>query len=281
MIPAELRERAQWVIYADEIHGGRRTKVPYSPEGYRASVTRPASWMTYADAARVAERAWLGIGFVFTADDPYVGVDLDHVVTDGELEPWALQIVRGIDSYTEYSPSGTGVHVIARGLLPPAGRRRGSVEMYDSGRFFTMTGKHVAGTPMTIELRDAAIAAVHAAHVAVPEPPPDLSTNAPAGPAGYPRMDLDDDELVRRMFAASNGRSIATLWSGNLDRHGDDKSVADLALCAHLAFWTGGDPAQKHVLPAAGVAIPLPLFNSNGGAAAVDLGVDGVRGHHH
>lgn len=151
-----------------------------------------------------------------------------------------MEIVRKLDSYAEYSPSGTGVHIICRGQLPASGRRRGSVEMYGHARFFTVTGLHVTGTPTTIEQRDEAIAAVHAEYVAAPAGSLESSTGASSAPA----VALDDAELLRRMFAARNGRAVAALWSGEIGRYERNDSVADLALCAHLAFWTGGDPMR-------------------------------------
>lgn len=62
----------------------------------------------------------------------------------GEVAVWAQQIIEGLDGYTELSPSGAGIHIIVRGELPGGGNRKGPLEMYDTKRFFTMTG-HVLG----------------------------------------------------------------------------------------------------------------------------------------
>jgi putative DNA primase/helicase len=81
------------------------------------------------------------VGFVFCSGDPYVGIDLDDCVDPetGQIELWALQIIEELDSYTEFSPSGKGVHIIVKGKIPSA-VKRDEIEMYDCKRFFTITG---------------------------------------------------------------------------------------------------------------------------------------------
>lgn len=141
-IPEELRERRQWVVWRREPRGEKVTKVPYCARtGGPASSTDPKTWATFAKALS-ASRRFDGVGFVFTAQDPYVGVDLDECrdPETGAVAPWAQEIVDRLHSYTEVTPSGAGVHIICRGALPPGRRKAGQVEMYDSGRFFTMTG---------------------------------------------------------------------------------------------------------------------------------------------
>ena len=72
-------------------------------------------------------------------------------------------------------------------------------------------------------------------------PPPPLTEtirSTPRRPVG------DDGALLERMFAAINGAPILALWRGDTSSHGDDDSAADLALCSHLAFWTGGDAGR-------------------------------------
>jgi primase-polymerase (primpol)-like protein len=100
-----------------------------------------------------------GIGFVFTRKAGYVGIDLDKCRNPktGLTEDWALAIIGELDSYTELSQSGAGWHVIVKGNLPENGNKRGRLEMYDSKRFFCMTGTLVPGVGRgTIEVRDLA-----------------------------------------------------------------------------------------------------------------------------
>src|SRR5262245_59804867 len=93
-VPAELRDTSQWILWHYRWRDGRWTKVPLRPLGKRlASVTDPTHWTTF-EVALASRREGLGIGFVFTADDPYVGIDLDDCLgEDGRLTPWAAEIV--------------------------------------------------------------------------------------------------------------------------------------------------------------------------------------------
>jgi primase-polymerase (primpol)-like protein len=152
-----MRDLRQWLVWRSEERDGKPTKVPYSPDtGRRASSTDPETWAGYDEAVRAARECdYSGIGFVFTPEDDLCGVDLDGCVDPetGEMEAWAMEIVEELGSYTEMSPSGTGVHVLLRGELPAGRNRKGSFEAYDRGRYFTITGRHLAGTPRSIESR--------------------------------------------------------------------------------------------------------------------------------
>ena len=142
-IPEELRRRDQWVVWKIEQRDGKGTKVPYIAGSVgRASATESLTWRSFEDAVLALRTGpYAGVGFVFSSGDPYAGVDLDGCRDSetGELEEWAVQIVRELDGYAEASPSGTGVHVIVRGKAP--NKRQGGVEAYSSERFFTMTGE--------------------------------------------------------------------------------------------------------------------------------------------
>ena len=152
-IPGELRALSQWVLWRREERDGKATKVPYQADGQRkASTTDPATWATFAAALEAVEVGGIadGLGFVFSPDDGYCGVDLDAGLSKSERGA----IMATLDSYSEFSPSGQGVHVILRAGLNGHGRnRKGPFEVYEDGRYFTFTGAHVRGTPTTIEAR--------------------------------------------------------------------------------------------------------------------------------
>jgi putative DNA primase/helicase len=138
-IPDELKVRPQWVVWKAE--GEKPDKVPYSARtGRKASSTDLLTWSTFEEAIEAYEDGdCSGVGFVFCSGDPYTGIDLDDCVHEnGEIAIWALEIVRYLDSYTELSVSGSGLHIIVRGDLP--NRRKDGVEAYSSKRFFTVTG---------------------------------------------------------------------------------------------------------------------------------------------
>ena len=146
IIPQALRNLRQWVVWKLEARNGKSTKVPYNPTQPMscASTSDPPTWGTFHEAVTTCtEQKFSGVGFVFTKDDPYVGIDLDKC-RDPEttaLEPWAQNIVDLLDSYTEISQSGTGVHVIIQAKMTVPGHRKDRVEIYETGRFFRHDGR--------------------------------------------------------------------------------------------------------------------------------------------
>ena len=149
-IPAELSSRPRWVRH--------KAKVPMRTDGRFASVNDPSSWSDFAAAC--ASKTGEGIGFVLTAGDGFVVVDLDHAVEGGRVLPWAQAIVDLLPpTYMERGRSGTGLHLWFRGTVP-AGRRirKGelAVEVY-SDRRYIIVGDRVPGTPLGLAvLPDAA-----------------------------------------------------------------------------------------------------------------------------
>ncbi|MFI5329904.1 MAG: hypothetical protein ACHQ2F_02535 [Desulfobaccales bacterium] len=144
-IPQELKELRQWVVWKYGVDDkGRPTKHPYQPHKpqKKAKSNDPKTWNTFELTVKEAAKGFDGVGFVFSKTDPYTGVDLDKCrnAETGEIEPWALEIIARLNSYTEVSPSGRGVHILVKGKLPPGPRRKAQVEMYSEGRYFTMTG---------------------------------------------------------------------------------------------------------------------------------------------
>ncbi|GGM66568.1 primase-polymerase (primpol)-like protein [Halarchaeum rubridurum] len=237
-IPDALTACAQWVCWAERERDGKATKVPLAPHtGAYASVREPSTWASFEVAQRAARSAAVdGVGFVFTDDDAFVGVDLDDCrdPETGRPASWARAIVDDLDSYTEVSPSGTGFHVYVRGTLPDGGNRSGSIECYATARFFTVTGDWVGGTPTDVRERTDALAAIHAEHVAAP---PMDESDTPSG-SGHA-----DDDLLAKARRAKNGEKFARLWRGDTSGY-DSHSEADMALCFTLAFWTRRDVAQ-------------------------------------
>lgn len=252
VLPTALVEYDQWICWREQERDGKPTKVPISPRsGEFASSTDEQTWTGFNDALKYAEIGTVdGIGFVFTADDPFVGVDLDDCrdrETDavGEM---AQDIIDRLDSYTERSPSGTGYHVIIEGELPGDRNRKGTIEMYDSARFFTVTGERVDETPTTVATRQDALATVHREYVQN-DATDDGGNDRPNETAGEPSagIDLDDEELLEKATNATNGEKFERLWNGNT-RSYESQSEADMALCFLLAFWTGGDATRMDQL---------------------------------
>lgn len=245
-IPRDLRDLPQWVLYRVQTRKGKATKIPYQPghTGRRASSTDPATWGTFELAleAHVTRGRGDGIGFVFTPDDPFVGIDLDACLRAGVLDERARPIVERLRSYTEVSPSGGGLHVMGRGEVG-GGRRTshtpwgGELEVYDRDRYFTVTGDRFAGTPAEV-LELVELGALRA------ELLPELVT--PNG-NGHARLvlpeRLDDRDLLEKAFAASNGAKFLALFQGDTSGY-PSQSEAEMALCRMIAFWAGPD-AQR------------------------------------
>jgi hypothetical protein len=153
---AELKTRAYWVAWRYvKTADGKTTKVPTSPHtGRNAQTNNPATWGTYVQAMERASRDNLpGVGYVLTADKDITGIDLDRVrnADTGELAPWAAEVVALAETYTEVSPSGTGLRLFCRGKVDgPIKCDPANVEVYGNGRYLTVTGNHLDGTPTEI-----------------------------------------------------------------------------------------------------------------------------------
>ena len=156
----ELRRRRQWVAWRYvERQGADGTKKPTKPPvnphtGFGASHSDPKTWGTYEQAMACAtHRRLAGVGIVLAPDDDYTGMDLDGCrdALTGEIQPWAQEIVALAETYSEVSPSGTGIRMMARGKVPKAHiSKAAQVEVYGAQRYLTITGNHVVGTPLDI-----------------------------------------------------------------------------------------------------------------------------------
>ncbi|SEQ01342.1 phage NrS-1 polymerase family protein [Natrinema salaciae] len=251
-IPTALQEHEQWICWRTQERDGKATKVPIVPgTGDYASATDPGTWRSFDDALEYYQRGdAAGIGFVFTQEDPFVGVDLDDCrdPETGAPNDAAREIIVELDSFTEVSPSGTGYHVLIRGSIPGDRSRRGPVEMYETARFFTVTGDHVNATPARVIERDGALEAVYNEYIGETESPRnkdrvDAQQDAPSESESGDGVTLEDEELLERARNATNGEKFERLWRGSTAGY-ESQSEADMALCCLLAFWTGGDAAR-------------------------------------
>ena len=266
-LPDGLTDREQWLCWRAEDRDGKVTKVPVDPAtGSFASTTNPSTWSDFETACERARTETVdGLGFVFTDDDPIVGVDLDEcrIPETGKTREWASDIIDRLDSFTEVSPSGTGFHVLVEGSLPGGRNRKGDVELYESNRFFTVTGDHVDGTPETVESRTEALASVYREYLETdsksdedesessPESEPTHANDSSSRLSDEESMSLSDEEstslsdeaLLERAKNASNGEKFTRLYRGRTTGY-ESNSEADMALCALLAFWTGGNGSQ-------------------------------------
>lgn len=240
-IPAELRERRQWVVWKLETVAGRPkpTKVPYNTRGKAAS-TRPDDWMSFAEAEALArDPQYNGVGFVFTKHDPYVGVDLDAAIdASGALTPEAQDIIRTLSpAYIEISQSGHGIHIIVQGMLPEGARRKGPIEAYEEARYFAITGNVFAGSAQTIPDQTAALAAFHAKYL----PGVGESSSTPEQPIAATPPEIVADAaaaILTKIDSSPDARFFTTLYEFGETRPGKSASESDMAMAACLAKYT-------------------------------------------
>ena len=243
-IPEELKKYPNWVNWIFEERDGKLTKPPINPKTDEyADSTNPSTWATYEQAVkhyRGCENDRIqGIGFV--PNNGYVGVDLDHCRDPKTklIEPGAQEIISKLNSYTEVTPSGAGIRVWVKGTLPDHGRKKGNIEMYATGRFFTVTGQHLKGTPLDIYHREEELKTIHS----------EIFGNGQAKTDSRPgsSLSLSDAELIKKAMGAVNGDKFQRLWEGNFSDY-PSQSEADLALCLILSFWTVRDAVRIDTL---------------------------------
>ena len=245
--PQALKESRRWVCFD-------AAKAPINPAtGQNAKPNDPATWGTLEAAQAAVSRFGLrGVGVLL--GDGLCGIDIDHCrdPDTGVLSDMAREIIDGMQTYAEESPSGTGVHLLFTGQKPAGACRKSSIglEMYDGGRYFTVTGK--ALNDLAIEERTAQCAAVHAKYLAKPEAP---WVPAPAGV--WQKVDRSDEELLRTACAARDGERFAALYAGDWQAYYNSHSEADLSFCNLLAFWFGADAERMdHVFRTSGLMRP-------------------------
>jgi P4 family phage/plasmid primase-like protien len=245
-IPIVLRNRSQWVCWKREQRNGKTTKVPYCPAtGSKAESNDPNTWANFDQAMwEYQQRDFDGIGFVFSAHDPFCGVDLDHCITElSEVEDWATEIVSNLDSYTEVSPSGDGLHIIVEGAIEDQlGNRCGNFECYDRLRYFTITGRFPFGLDhsINIEPRQEELNQVRVKNLRQRPRPQDGGRFTCDG--DYPAWE-DDFALLEKSFSWKKCAKYKALSEGDTAGYGS-ASEADLAFCNHLAWLLAKDPRR-------------------------------------
>ena len=155
-LPRMMFEVRQWVVWKYQNRRGTYCKIPFNPiTGRNAKSNDPSTWASIEEAVRAYETSqYSGIGFMFAAG--FAGIDLDHCRNSytGKVEAWAMEIVNELESYTEVSPSGCGLHIFVKAKLSGSGIKRKmnghKIEIYDTARFFTFTGAHIEGTPLDV-----------------------------------------------------------------------------------------------------------------------------------
>lgn len=242
----ELKSLKQWVCFKKELRNDKVTKIPKNPAtGNNASSNNPNTWGTYDQAIKATERFnFDGVGFNLVGG--YFAIDLDHVIDPESktIEPYAINILKLMNSYTEISPSGTGLHIICKGEKPQGRSRNDLIEIYqaninsdgtiNNGRYITVTGNVYIDKPIENRTKEATELYNRYFKEEKQEPQP-VETSY--------KKDLSDTEIISKALRARNGATFAALWQGDFSAY-TSQSEADLALCNLLAYWTNGDAAK-------------------------------------
>ena len=224
-IPEELKQLPQWVCH--------RNKVPFNPvTGASAKAGQLATWASFEDCVNALDGGgYDGIGFEFN-NNGIVGIDLDHVIAEnGSLSDEAVGIVAMLDSYTEYSPSGKGLHIFVKGDIPVDGRKKGFIEMYKAKRYFTMTG-NVYGDEKPINERTEQVKQLFGKYFSDSKSGKSVGTNNPciSSAKDYLSIGLAKDAVFK------------ALWDGEYQSEKcTSESEADLALMGKLLYWCSGN----------------------------------------
>jgi hypothetical protein len=248
---AQMAERgARFVLWRHEMRNGKETKVPLRVNGDMAASTRSSSWSTLAECKRAAGQLpnVAGLGFVLAAErdaeagqPPIVGIDLDGCrdPDTGEIEAWASEIILELNSYTEVSPSGTGVKIYCcvdpvpqveanKLVIRPANGhgKAAQIEIFTTARYFAVTEQHLGGTPD--EITDATEAFERLAARLAREAKRKGGSGATAGGSarGFP-----SEETMQRLLEEP---ALAKLWRGEKDEGDRTASGLDWSLARAL-----------------------------------------------
>lgn len=246
-VPAEMRALPNWCVFRTKWNAekGKKDKFIISPtDGKWAKSTDPATWTDFETALRYAEENNCeGLSFALNGSGISC-IDLDHSVEkDGTLSANAEKLTKEIpETYTETSVSGNGIHIFVKDDILAGGKYRnravtdsGEIEVYDTGRFISMTGDVRSGTLTLGKCPQATMSWLRQT----------LGRRAPEQSRQPERRDpssQSDQEVIDRIRRSKKGSEFDRLYSGaNVT---GDNSRNDFMLLNMLAFFTDCNAAQ-------------------------------------
>lgn len=262
-----LKKLNQWIVWRYEERPGepKLAKVPYNPcvnhkrkknwqpvKNDKGFITpeysggsmsnKSSTWGPYEAALKAMESGIFdGLGVMFANN--LCGIDIDSCVKDGELTELAQDIMDTMDSYTEFSPSGTGIHILFYGQVNPGKEfykknPKNGVEIYSKTRYFTFTGRALNGK--NVEERTAQVQQIQLKYMLREDK---SKTSGAKNKSSGGLINLSDSEIIKIATMAKNGRAFQKLWSGDFSDY-NSQSEADFALCNILSFYTGADESR-------------------------------------
>ncbi|NJH87351.1 DNA primase [Staphylococcus agnetis] len=244
MFPKELTKLNNWCVWKYQKRNGKLTKVPFNAEtGEFAKSNDPNTWSSYEIAINFTGAD--GVGFFF--EPPYLGIDIDNVEDDihryrqgDKLDNIVSEFTEAFKTYTEVSPSGNGLHLIVKGKIPGERRRKGNIEMYDSGRFFTMTGNTIGKYKDVTEASPQLFKEIYNKYF----PSTSNVIQHPSNNFQDNIHNLSEMEIINEIYQSKQAKIFDDLMRGNYEQYYGSHSEADMALANILAFWCAKDYTQ-------------------------------------
>lgn len=248
-IPQELRNLKQWGLFELKWIEARKknTKIPINPyDGSAGKSNDPNTWSDFDTAMRALNDVERADGLAFYFANGYVGLDIDHI--DSNLEDWRAgdndpnNLVNKFqdltdNTYMEVSQSGTGIHAIFKGKIPGKRRRKGNYEMYQTGRFFALTGNNIIPDPTIKSMSDDEMKTLYEFLFGK-----DNIVQLHSESDNITPVDLSVAEIIKRAEnSAKTGTRFTMFMKGGWEQFYSSHSEADMAFANDLAFWTGRD----------------------------------------
>jgi primase-polymerase (primpol)-like protein len=279
VVPPSIKHEKRWICYRIEEQSGKPKKIPKAPRFntqygskslFNVDPTSTDHVTTFYEARAFDYRSREelddagadGVGLTLTTTDDIVGVDLDdcYDVESGEIERWAYDIIRHLDSYTEVSPSGTGLHVLVRGEIDEryGNKHEVGLEIYEADRYFTFTGDHLEQTPDRIHQRGDTVReiqrtvmseSVSSSEEAVPTDSSTLNqSESHECTAPEPAEFGPEEEEIMKTASEADDEFAPLFEEGSIREYDNDHSRADYALACKLAYWCRGDVQQMDAI---------------------------------
>lgn len=266
----ELAPLPRWVCWKgkpkkDKSGKEKISKIPFYMDNdgsyAMAKTNNPETWGTFSQAKKWEsglQESHKGVGFVLGLDLPHICIDLDDCIDsdtrqfkDNEAGKAARRVMdiltrNGEETYIEFSPSGEGLHIWGRAVLPKVkeqGTRGKYIEMYRAGRYMTITGRPYRSFPVST-IQKSVDEIINKFHL-LDKSPAAMKDGGPAAAIRSGTPAPSDNELIEKIMKSQDGPKFSALYDrGDMSAYDNDQSRADQALLSILSFWTGSNAEQ-------------------------------------